>query len=431
MSARETLQRSRAAGVGAAVIVARPVSLDRPADLDAALSRLGLPTKAREYLLEKLPQAQVLLTGLGPTEGRFLKGTCAEDPSAALFPRYTPGDQAARPGTALLSGARDQLLRLAHGARERPDLSGLAEALERLLSLGETPEATLLGDRRFVWGERTYLMGVLNVTPDSFSDGGLSTSLERAVAHGLALAAAGADLVDVGGESTRPGAAEVPVEEELGRVLPVIQALRAQSDVPLSIDTRRAAVAGAALAAGATLVNDVTGFLGDEALAAVTAQAGAAACLMHMKGTPRTMQQSPIYEDLVAEVLEGLRTSVARAETAGIPRGRIWVDPGIGFGKTFEHNLFLLRHLPELRLLGCPVVLGTSRKAFLGALLGGKPPQQRLLGTVASVVAAAVEGGVDVVRVHDVAEVREALAVVEAIRRAASGGALWAPLRRG
>ena len=412
------------------MIFARPISLDRAGDLDPALARLGLPTKAREYLLEKLPHAQVLLTGLGQTEGRFLKGTCAEGPAAALFPRYTPGDQAERPGTALLSGARDQLLRLVQAARERLELKGLADALERLLAMDEAPSPTLLGGRRFAWGERTYVMGVLNVTPDSFSDGGLSASLERAVTHGLALAGAGADLVDVGGESTRPGAAEVPAEEELRRVLPVIERLRAKSDVPLSVDTRKAAVARAALAAGATLVNDVTGFLEDGALAAVTAEAGAAACLMHRKGTPRTMQQSPAYDDLVAEVLEGLGASVARAEAAGIPRGRIWVDPGIGFGKTFDHNLFLLRHLRELRLLGCPVVLGTSRKAFLGALSGGKPPEERLLGTVASVVAAVVAGGVDVVRVHDVAEVREALAVVDAIRRAGSGGTLWAPLGR-
>jgi dihydropteroate synthase len=266
------------------------------------------------------------------------------------------------------------------------------------------------------------------VTPDSFSDGGLSASPERAVAHGLALASAGADLLDVGGESTRPGALEVPAEEELRRVLPVIERLHASCDVPISIDTRKAAVAAAALAAGATLVNDVTGFLGDGGLPSVTAAAGAAVCLMHMRGTPRTMQAAPEYEDLMAEVLEGLGASVAIAKAAGIPSGRIWVDPGIGFGKTFAHNLFLLRHLRELRLLGCPIVLGTSRKSFLGALAGGKPPEQRLLGTVASVVAAAVAGGVDVVRVHDVAEVREALSVAEAIGQACSGGALWAPL---
>lgn len=412
------------------MIFARPIALDRSADLDPVLARMGLPTPARDYLLEKLPHAQVLLTGLGLAEGRFLKVSCAEGPSAGLLPRYFPGDQSRRPGTALLSGARDQLARLAQLASETLELGPLSAALERLLALDGPLEPTLLGGKRFVWGERTYLMGVLNVTPDSFSDGGLSDSLERAVAHGLALANAGADVVDVGGESTRPGAEDVAAEEELRRVLPVIERLRAATDVPLSIDTRKAVVARAALVAGATAVNDVTGFLSDGELPAVTAEAGAVACLMHMKGMPRTMQGAPEYDDLVAEVLEGLTASVARAEAGGIPRTRIWVDPGIGFGKTFNHNLFLLRHLREIRLLGCPVVVGTSRKAFLGALSGGKPPQQRLLGTVASVVAAAVGGGVDVVRVHDVAEVREALAVVDAIGRARSGGTLWEPSSR-
>jgi dihydropteroate synthase len=405
-------------------MLARPVALERGADLEAAFGRLGLPTPAREYLLEKLPHAQVLLTGLGLPEGRFLKHACGEGPEAALLPRFLPGDQAHRPGTALLSGARDQLGRLVASARDA-GLEALAGALQRVLDVDTPLSPTLLAGRRFDWGERTHLMGILNVTPDSFSDGGLSASVERAVAHGLALVEAGAEMVDVGGESTRPGAAEVPVDEELRRILPVIEALKARSDVPLSIDTQKADVARAALAAGATLVNDVTGFAGDKQLASVTASAGAVACLVHMKGTPRSMQENPQYEDVVAEVLEGLFAAVARAEDAGIPRARLWVDPGIGFGKTFGHNLFLLRHLRELRLLGCPVVLGTSRKAFLGALAGGKPPGQRLPGTLASVVAAAVMGGVDVVRVHDVAEVKEALAVADGIRRANAGGTLW------
>jgi dihydropteroate synthase len=412
------------------MVLARPIALDRGTDLDAVLTRLGLPTPARDYLLEKLPHAQVLLTGLGQPEGRFLKHTCAEGPAGGLFPRYLPGDQAKRPGTALLSGARDEFDRLVQAAREATEVHALGDALARLLLVDTPPEAMLLAGRRFAWGERTYVMGILNVTPDSFSDGGLAATPERAVARGLALADAGADLLDIGGESTRPGAVQVPAEEELRRVLPVIEGLRGKCDLPLSVDTSKAVVARAALSAGATLVNDVTGFTADGELPAVTAAAGAGVCLMHMRGMPRTMQQSPQYDDLVAEVLEGLARAVALAKGAGIPHGRIWVDPGIGFGKTSEHNLFLLRHLREMRLLGCPVVLGTSRKSFLGALSGGKPPDQRLPGTVASVAAAAVMGGVDVVRVHDVAEVKEALAVVDAIGRAQGGGALWEPVTR-
>jgi dihydropteroate synthase len=211
----------------------------------------------------------------------------------------------------------------------------------------------------------------------------------------------------------------------------VVEQLRARTDVPLSIDTSKAAVASAALAAGASLVNDVTGFSADAQLPAVTARVAAAACLMHIQGTPRTMQTDPRYQDLLAEIVEGLGASVARAEAAGIPRARVWIDPGIGFGKTAAHNLFLLRHLRELRVLGCPVVVGTSRKSFLGALSGGRPPAERLSATLASVAVTAVLGGADVVRVHDVAEVKDALAVADAVARAEDGGALWTPARYG
>jgi dihydropteroate synthase len=414
---------------GHRMLLARPIALDRATDLDAVLTRLGLPTPAREYLLDKLPHAQLLLTGLGLPDGRFLKETCEVGPAAALLPRYIPGNQEVRRGTALLSGARDQLERLVDSARAAPELHPLVTALENALSIDTPPEPTVLAGRRFAWGERTHIMGVLNVTPDSFSDGGRFASTERAVAQGLALAEAGADLLDIGGESTRPGAAGVAADDELARVLPVIEQLRARTAVPLSIDTAKSAVARAALAAGAILVNDVTGF-SDPGLPPVTAAAGAAVCLMHMQGTPRTMQTDPRYDDVVAEVLEALAAAVARAEAAGIPRSRIWVDPGIGFGKTAGHNLFLLRHLRELRLLGCPVLVGPSRKSFLGALSGGLPPDQRLPGTLGSVAAAAVLGGADVVRVHDVAETRQALAVADAIGRAAEGGTLWTATRR-
>lgn len=410
------------------MILARPIALDRSAELDPALVRLGLPTPARSYLLEKLPHAQLLLTGLGRPEGRFLREACESTSAAGLLPRYVPGNQELRPGTALVSGARDQLDRLVQAARAAEGMRPLAEALERALAVDTPPEPMVLGRRRLAWGERTYLMGVLNVTPDSFSDGGLHASPDAAVARGLELAQAGADLLDVGGESTRPGAAPVSADEELARVLPVIERLHARIEVPLSIDTSKSAVARAALAAGATLVNDVAAFAGDPDLASVTAAAGAAACLMHMQGTPRTMQADPRYEDVMAEVLELLAAAVARAEGAGIPRARVLVDPGIGFGKTPAHNLFLLRHLRQLRILGCPVLVGPSRKSFLGALTGGKPPGHRLAGTIGSAAAAAA--GADVVRVHDVAEVHDALAVVDAISRANTGGTLWAPPTR-
>ncbi|AKQ65638.1 Dihydropteroate synthase [Myxococcus hansupus] len=315
---------------------------------------------------------------------------------------------------------------MATARAEGRGLTALASAVESALASGATPPALSLGDRRFEWGARTYVMGVVNVTPDSFSDGGRFASTEAAIAHGLALAEAGADLLDVGGESTRPGSLPVSVEDELARVVPVIEGLRARTAVPLSVDTTKAAVAREALRAGAHLINDVTGFGADAELPRVVSEAGAACCLMHIQGTPATMQQAPRYDDLVEDVLAFLEDAIARAEAAGIPRGRILLDPGIGFGKTFEHNLFLLRRLNELRVLGLPLLVGTSRKGFLGRLAGGKPASERLAATLGSVASMAALGGADVVRVHDVAEARDALAVADAIRRGEDGGALYA-----
>jgi dihydropteroate synthase len=275
------------------------------------------------------------------------------------------------------------------------------------------------------FGIRSFLMGVVNVTPDSFSDGGDFLDPHRAIEHGLSLAKAGADLLDVGGESTRPGAPPVPAAEELRRILPVIRALAERGGgVPISVDTRKAEVAKEALAAGACLVNDVTGF-SDPEMAKVVADAGAACCLMHIQGTPQTMQDRPHYGDVVDEVLEFLRGAVERALAAGIPRERILVDPGIGFGKTMGHNLFLLRRLQDLRLLGLPILVGTSRKSFLGRLTGGKPVNERLAATLGSVAAVAVLGGADLVRVHDVAETQDVLLVAESIRGAREGGELY------
>ncbi len=253
------------------------------------------------------------------------------------------------------------------------------------------------------------LMGIVNVTPDSFSDGGLFLDPGAAVAHGLELVEQGAHILDVGGESTRPGAEPVGVEEELRRVVPVVEALA--SRVPMtqiSIDTSKAAVARAALAAGATLVNDVSALRADPDMAAVVAGSGADCCLMHMLGSPRTMQQDPRYTDVVDDVKAFLEERLAFAVDAGVAEQRIVLDPGIGFGKTIGHNLALLRRLEEVVALGRPVVIGTSRKSFLGG-----SPAERLPGTIATNVMA-LERGAHVFRVHDVAPVAAALAVAAA-----------------
>jgi dihydropteroate synthase len=258
----------------------------------------------------------------------------------------------------------------------------------------------------------TKLMGVVNVTPDSFSDGGLYLDPEAAIVHGRELVQAGAEILDVGGESTRPGAEAVPEDEELRRVVPVIQGLVA-ADCQVSVDTSKAAVAAAALDAGAEIVNDVTALRGDPEMAALCADRDAGVVLMHMLGDPRTMQTDPRYDDVVAEVKAFLAARLEAAVAAGIAEERIWLDPGIGFGKTLAHNTDLLRRLGELRDLGRPLVIGTSRKSFIGKV-DGSDADRRLGGTIASSVLAAAEGAA-VLRVHDVAEVRQALAVATAI----------------
>ncbi|HEX5989860.1 MAG TPA: dihydropteroate synthase [Solirubrobacterales bacterium] len=258
----------------------------------------------------------------------------------------------------------------------------------------------------------TKLMGVVNVTPDSFSDGGLYFDPEAAVAHGRELAAAGAEILDVGGESTRPGAEAVPEDEELRRVIPVIRG-SAAAGTRISVDTSKAAVAAAALDAGAEIVNDITALRGDQEMARLCAERQATVVLMHMRGEPRTMQDDPRYGDVVAEVKAFLAGRLEAAVAAGIAEERVWLDPGIGFGKTAAHNMELLRRLGELRELGRPLVIGTSRKSFIGKV-DGSAAGERLGGTIASSVLAAAEGA-EVLRVHDVAEVRQALAVATAI----------------
>jgi dihydropteroate synthase len=271
-------------------------------------------------------------------------------------------------------------------------------------------------------GPGPFLMGIVNATPDSFSDGGRFLDAGAAVAQALRLADEGADLVDVGGESTRPGAASVRDDEELGRVVPVIAALRARGfPLPISVDTRKASVARAALDAGADLVNDVSG-LADPALARVVAEAEAPIVLMHMRGTPEDMERRAVYGDVVREVAGELEQVLGRAEVAGIPRERTIVDPGLGFAKTAEHNLVLLARLGELRALGRPILVGPSRKSFISHVAGGVAAGDRLPGTLAA-VAAAVLAGAELVRVHDVAAARQAALVAAAIRDAGPGSA--------
>ncbi len=263
------------------------------------------------------------------------------------------------------------------------------------------------------FSRRTFLMGVLNVTPDSFSDGGKYFSAERAIAHAEQMIADGADIIDIGGESTRPNAEEISVDEELRRVIPVIQQLKKQNDVIISIDTYKSIVAEQALQNGASIVNDISGLKFDERMVDVIANNKATLVAMHIQGTPKTMQNNPSYNNVVAEVKEELCNSVQKAHAAGIQQ--IIIDPGIGFGKNLQHNLMLLHHLHEFEELGCPILVGTSRKRFIGDVLN-LPVNERLEGTAAT-VAVAVMNGAKIIRVHDVKEMKRVAVMVDAIQQ--------------
>jgi dihydropteroate synthase len=271
------------------------------------------------------------------------------------------------------------------------------------------PAPLTIRGHRFDWGSRTYVMGIINVTPDSFSGDGLGLDAEAAVAQGRRFVAEGADILDVGGESTRPGFEGVSPEEEMRRVLPVIERLAREADVPISIDTCKAEVARAALETGAHLVNDIWGFRHDPAMAPLVAQFGVPAVVMHN-------QRGRDFGDVIGDIRAGLEASLRLAERAGLPRQRLIIDPGFGFGWTEEHNLEMLRRLGELRELGLPILIGTSRKSTIGAVLGGVPPEDRLMGTAAS-VAIAIAQGADIVRVHDVAEMVQVGRVADAVVR--------------
>jgi dihydropteroate synthase len=271
-----------------------------------------------------------------------------------------------------------------------------------------------LPSRRLVLGERTLLMGVLNVTPDSCSDGGHYLDPDAAALRALEIEHAGADILDIGGESTRPGSEGVTAEEELRRVLPVLEKLRGRLKIPISIDTAKSSVAEAAANAGAEILNDVTALRNDPGIAEVARRRKLPLILMHMRGEPRTMQKAPFSRNILRDVALGLRRAVALARRAGVPKSQLILDPGLGFGKSYEQNFELLARISELALLGFPLLIGASRKSFVGRALGGAGKSERIWGTAAT-VAAAILGGAHIVRVHDVAEMAQVARVADAI----------------
>jgi dihydropteroate synthase len=369
------------AAPGGLALAGGPLSFDR-VELILRWESPSLSPRRREP--SPLPRGEVGTASAVPDEG-VAPAYPSSEAVRAVADLDTLRHWAARHG---LGGAIDD--RLDRLSRPRPDFAGLD-----------------LGHPR--------LMGIVNVTPDSFSDGGDFADADRAIAHGLALAEAGAEILDIGGESTRPGSAPVSPAEEIARIEPVIRDL-ANRGLAVSVDTRHATVMQAALAAGARIVNDVTGLTGDPASLGVVARAGCPVVLMHIQGEPRTMQENPVYDDVLLDVFDWLEERVGACAAAGIPPERIAVDPGIGFGKrSLGHNLPLLRGLSLLHGLGCAVLLGVSRKRFIGTLSGAADPKARMAGSVAAGLYG-VGQGVQILRVHDVAETRQALAVWSALQ---------------
>ncbi|ACK66367.1 dihydropteroate synthase [Rippkaea orientalis PCC 8801] len=276
--------------------------------------------------------------------------------------------------------------------------------------------ALKLGKYYFNWGQKTYIMGIINVTPDSFSDGGQFNTLETALTQARNLIKSGADILDIGGQSTRPGSQQIPLEEELNRVIPIIKALRQETTIPISIDTTRSSVAEAAVEAGADLINDISGGTFDPEMFPVVARLGVPIVIMHIRGTPQTMQQLTDYGDIIQDISQWLEKQLNLAMKAGIKRSHLIIDPGIGFAKTYQQNLELLRRLGEFRRLGCPMLVGVSRKSFIGHILQENDPKQRIWGTAAACCSAIAQKA-DVLRVHDVAQMVDVCRVADAIWR--------------
>ena len=317
----------------------------------------------------------------------------------------------------ILMGSHTQVGKLIVKLSDDPQLLPLRRSLQETLDHLYRSDFTIRCRRRtFHLGERTLIMGVLNVTPDSFSDGGLFLEKDKAVAQGLRMVEEGADFIDVGGESTRPGSKPLESQEELRRVLPVIESLAREVDVPISIDTYKPEVAQRAIDAGAQIVNDISGLKFDPHLASVVARADLPLVVMHIRGTPETMQQNVHYGSLFSEILLSLKESIRRAGSAGLDPEQVIIDPGIGFGKNLNDNLLIIKNLYEFRALGRPILVGPSRKSFIGRVLGTEA-RDRLEGTLAAAAVAALHGA-HIVRVHDVLQAKRAVAMADAIRSA-------------
>lgn len=384
----------------------RPLVLRSAAEARRELERIGVDPGGIARMLPKLELRPILVPQLRPAAANILKQELLSLGGDAAVARGTVACSIDRTDVLLIATHKQFQGLCAKLAQQPFGLAALAQQLRQLLAILAAPVPSWKLARRELNLQRPLIMGILNVTPDSFSDGGRFTTVETAVAHALQMVDQGADMIDIGAESTRPGAPLISADEELRRLLPVVEKLASRIQVPISIDTWKAPVAEAALNAGAEIINDISGLTFDPSLAELAARHRAGLVLMHTRGTPETMQQDTGYQDLMGEIADFLQLSLQRALAAGCSPEQLVLDPGIGFGKDLVGNLEILRRLPELAGLGYPLLVGTSRKGFIGKTLGREKPDDRLFGTAAT-VALAVAHGARILRVHDVQAMRD------------------------
>lgn len=397
-----------------AVFSPRVLSIGTPDQGRRELERIGADPGGIGMMAGKTLTSCIHLAALQCRQANILKQELLSLGGDAAVARGTVA--CSIPSTdVILIGTDKQLLQLCGKLKAQPfGLATLAAELETLLAAIRRPPETWITSRRTLPLKRPLIMGILNLTPDSFSDGGRFVDPAQAIEHALKMEAEGADIIDIGGETTKPGAPPVPADKEAARIIPVMERLARELRCPLSVDTWKSAVADRALSAGAEIINDISGFNFDPQMADVVARHGAAAVLMHTRGKPDEMQQNTDYSDLMTEVIGGLRNSVSQALAAGVQRERIAIDPGICFGKDLSGNLEILRRLRELTSLGLPVLVGTSRKSFIGKILSRQDAAERTFGTAAT-VALSIANGAQILRVHDVREMRDVADMAHAI----------------
>jgi len=380
------------------------------------MGKVGVDATGIKLMKDKSLHFNLKVEGIAPRTANLLKQEMLSlGGDAALDGRGI--DCSAKWTDVILMGTQKQFEKLILKLDQYPDLQLLSQSLkETVNNISKTHYIIRCRKRTFTLGRRTLLMAILNITPDSFSNGGLYFDKDKAIIQGLRMVEEGADILDIGGESTKPGSKPLGLEEELHRVIPVIESLAKELDVPISIDTYKSAIAQKAIEAGAEMVNDISGLHFDPNLAKVAAKEETPLVLMHIRGTPETMQKDVHYNSLFSEILQYLKDSIQRAESAGLDPEQIIIDPGIGFGKTVEDNLLIIKNLSEFRALGKPILLGTSRKSFIGKTLNADVGE-RIEGSLAS-IAIGVLNGAHIIRCHDVLQAKKAIAVADAIRLA-------------